>query len=141
MKIILLIIIGISILNADFTRTGNTVIDSTTKLEWQDDDVVLPIKWKDAIKKCESLVLSGYSDWRLPNIKELNTIVDRSRYKPAIVGAFQNTAFANAYETYWSSTSYDNTIWNIDFLYGRVTLESIEYSEPTSYVRCVRGGQ
>jgi len=129
--------IGISILNADFTKSGDTVTDSVSKLEWQDDSATESATWVEAIEKCESLNLSGHSDWRLPNINELKSIVDRSKENPAIVETFQN----NYSSYYWSSTTYEGSsggAWLVYFGYGLV------YSDGKStngYVRCVRGGQ
>jgi len=134
MKIILLIMIGISILNADFTKSGDTVTDSVSKLEWQDDSATESATWVEAIEKCESL---NHSDWRLPNINELKSIVDRSKENPAIVETFQNNYSSN----YWSSTTYEGSsdyAWFVDFFYGSV----YGYDKSgNGYVRCVRGGQ
>ena len=77
MKIIIWIMIGISILNADFTRDAATevITDSVTQLEWQDDAIGSEVTWEGAISNCESLTLDG-GVWRLPNINELKTLVD-----------------------------------------------------------------
>ncbi len=57
--------------------------------------------WADAKQYCEDLVLGGYDDWRLPNIDELETIIDYSRFDPAIDPVF-NCRSGN----YWSSSTY-----------------------------------
>ena len=137
MKIILLIMIGVSILNADFTRSGDTVTDSISKLEWQDNEIGTSTSWTSALERCESLVLSGSSDWRLPNVNELKSIVDKSKYDPSIIASFQNTY---SY-LYWSSTSYEGgsgNAWYVNFNLGNV---SYDYKSTSGYVRCVRGGQ
>ena len=141
MKIIFLIMIGLSILHAEFTRdnTTNIVSDSTTGLEWQDDVSVSSTQkaWQEAIEYCEDLVLDSKSDWRLPNRNELVSIVDRSKYNPAI-----NSAFANVSSSlYWSSTTLAYSTghaWYVDFNVGavRYNLKTGSY-----YVRCVRGGE
>ncbi len=134
MKIILLIIIGLSLLQADFTKTGNIVKDSLSKLEWQDDAVGSSITWQAAIDRCEALELDGYSDWRLPNINELKSIVDRSKVNPAIAVGFENTSS----NYYWSSTSYEKNksyAWVVFFHYGRVDSSA---KGNNSDVRCVR---
>jgi hypothetical protein len=40
--------------------------------------------WLDAIDYCENLEIDGAADWRLPSIKELQTIVDESTTNPAL---------------------------------------------------------
>jgi hypothetical protein len=66
---------------ADFSDNGNgTLTDNVTGLAWQQEDDDVQRNWEDAITYCEGLSLAGYSDWRLPNIKELKSIVDISVY-------------------------------------------------------------
>jgi hypothetical protein len=76
-----------------------------------------------------------YSDWRLPTLKELLTIVDYSRSEPA------STLEDTISDYYWSSTSYaPDTVyaWLVDFYYGVVR----DYAKTTSfYVRCIRDGE
>ena len=138
MKQILLITLGLSaFLWADFTRANNIVTDSTTLLEWQDDEIGSTMNWESAIAQCEALSLDGRS-WRLPNINELKTIIDDSKFSPAIVGIFTNTGSS----TYWSSTTYDggtNFAWSVDFLQGR-SLNDNDKVNDNRYVRCVAGG-
>ena len=128
--------IGLStFLSAEFTRSGNVVIDSKTDLEWQDDysnngDKVKSAKWIDAIDYCEELTLDGKNDWRLPNKKELLSIVDYTTVDPAISSVFEKTKSFN----YWSSTNrYD--AFSVHFGSGFTTHISKEYPY---YVRCVR---
>ena len=100
MKQIFLIIVGLTTaLLANFTKSGDVVTDNTTHLQWQDNEIV-ELTWWGAIDYCEALNLGGYSDWRLPNIKELQSIVDYSRFDPAIDPIF---TYTGTYR-YWSST-------------------------------------
>ncbi len=142
MKHILLIMIGLSILNAEIIRDSNGIVtDTSTKLQWQDDTVgFVIVDWEPAINRCESLFLGGYSDWRLPNINELKSIVDRSKISPAIVDGFVNTSS----NRYWSSTNRVSVImeyaWTVDFSDG----DSVQTNKTNSYftyVRCVRDGE
>jgi len=132
--------IGLSLLYADFIKTGDIVKDSVSQLEWQDDAVGSTMTWESAITHCETLSLGGHSDWRLPNINELKSIVDLSKVNPAIVNGFANTSpsFSN---NYWSSTSYENNrkaAWYVYFYTGTV---DGDYKSESVYVRCVRDGQ
>ena len=130
--------LGLSIvLLADFTKEGDIVKDSVTKLEWQDDNITDTMGWPEAIEYCENLELGGYDDWRLPNINELKTIIDRSRYNPAIISAFEHTSS----NRYWSSTTNEGDhegAWGVYFYYGYV---NGNYKGNDRYVRCVRDGQ
>ena len=131
-----LLLMFTSVVSADFSRDGDIVKDSVTNLEWQDDAIGDRMKWREAIDDCKGFELGNYNDWRLPNINELKSIIDRSRYNPAIVSIFEHTSTDN----YWSSTtnkySYDYA-WNVFFFAGYV------YGSPKDddkYVRCVRDG-
>jgi len=139
MKQILLITLGLSVaLLADFTKSGNIVTDNTTKLQWQDDAIGSTMTWAVAIEHCENLSLDGHSDWRLPNLSELSSIVDDTRYDLSI----DNTVFQNtASYAYWSSTTharFSRNAWYVEFIYGG---QGYNYKTTSNYVRCVRAGQ
>ena len=123
------------------SRNGEIVTDSATGLQWQDDSAAgsTQIDWSTAIDYCENpLTLGGHSDWRLPNINELLSIVNFSRYDPALtVIVFQNYAS----EYYWSSTTtVDDTsnVWHVRFSNGNTDYDG---KLNAHHVRCVRGGQ
>ncbi len=127
-----------TIIYADFTKNNGVVTDSRTTLQWQDDysDNAGSIKqttWTAAIDYCEALSLDG-EGWRLPNKKELLSIVDYNHYTPSINTVFTNTS--SSY--YWSATTpanYTGLAWVVYFYYGHT------YSRNKSsnfYVRCVR---
>ena len=85
MKKIILIILGLTIIaSATLNRNNEVVTDSNTSLQWEDGDVKESKKLEDAIAYCEALNLDSHTDWRLPNVNELKTIVDISKYKPTI---------------------------------------------------------
>nr|WP_223227081.1 DUF1566 domain-containing protein [Vibrio cholerae] len=83
--------------------------------------------------------LCGASDWRLPSVNELLSIVHNGRIQPAIDQAyFPHTP---QYGWYWSSSPYasgSRNAWNVHFNYGYVDYYSKSYS---SHVRLVRAGQ
>ncbi len=138
MKKILLIMIGLSVLlSADFTKSGDIVTDSTTNLQWQDDAIGSQMAWEVAITYCEALELDTLDDWRLPNINELKSIIDRSNLDPAIVDGFDYTSS----DYYWSSTThegYKNNAWSANFNSGNTIYGTKGNS---FFVRCVRAGQ
>jgi hypothetical protein len=116
-----------------------TVTDTSTVLMWQQQASSSTQTWEQALAYCEGLNLGGHTDWRLPTIKELRSLVDYSRYNPAI----NTTYFPNALSSYyWSSTTYASNAyvaWGVYFFYGD---DSVSSGKPSSkYVRAVRGGQ
>ncbi|MBI4687331.1 MAG: DUF1566 domain-containing protein [Nitrospirae bacterium] len=70
---------------APFTDNGNgTVTDNRTGLVWQQGEAG-QMMWGSALSYCEGLPLGGKTDWRLPNVKELESLTDDTRYNdPAI---------------------------------------------------------
>ncbi|MCF6331207.1 MAG: DUF1566 domain-containing protein [Sulfurimonas sp.] len=140
MKVILLIMIGLSMLNAEYLRdnTKEVVLDTTTNLMWQDNTTpATTMTWANAITYCEGLTLGTYPDWRLPNLVELASLVDDTRENPAMSTVFQNTIS----QGYWSSTTSVASIsdaWYIGFDDGHQFnyLKTYNY-----YVRCARAGQ
>ena len=63
-----------------FTDNGDgTVNDAATGLMWQKGEAPKAMKWKAALSYCSTLDAGGYSDWRLPNVKELQSLVDYGR--------------------------------------------------------------
>ena len=123
----------------DYTRNNEIVTDHSTGLMWQDDRGAKDrtYEWSDAIKYCNNLSLGGYSDWRLPNKNELESIVDYTKYKPAIDSAFRNVNSS----LYWSSTTFAvsvNGAWGVGFVGGG---DDGDDKSDVYYARCVRGGQ
>ncbi|MCP4420905.1 MAG: DUF1566 domain-containing protein [Chloroflexi bacterium] len=103
----------------DLTNNGNgTISDDATGLMWQRGDNGSGIVWSDALTYCETLPTDGYDDWRLPNVKELQSIVDYGRSpdttnSAAIDPLFNSTQITNEagaadYAAYWSSTTHAN---------------------------------
>jgi len=67
----------------------NCVTDNLTGLIWA-RNANLPgvlMNWTNAIAFCESLTYGGHSDWRLPNVKELQSLTDFGRFTPALCNA------------------------------------------------------
>ena len=134
MKTIILVLLSLNLLYADFTKEGNIVKDSTRKLAWQDDNVSSTMVWEDAITQCEELTLDTYSDWRLPNINELLSIMSKNKEGSQLADAFENVV--NSY--YWSSTSragYQEHAWIIRTHTGH---NASNNKTSLYYVKCVR---
>jgi hypothetical protein len=103
---------GISNTDRFVDNTDGTVTDTATGLMWTQDTVDANgidgvttddnINWCAALAACEDLDFAGHTDWRLPNIRELESIVDYGRV-PTIDPVFDLTGGP----LYWSSTSYD----------------------------------
>ncbi|MHC4743624.1 MAG: Lcl C-terminal domain-containing protein, partial [Planctomycetota bacterium] len=109
-----------------------TVTDRATGLMWMKVDSGRlkagrnkdgKLNWEEALDWAENLKYAGYSDWRLPNVKELQSIVDYTRSPAATNSAaidpiFEATAFTaeggeKDYPCYWSSTTHAGT-WRVD---------------------------
>ena len=117
-------------------NNNGTVTDQASRLVWQKSDDRNTRTWQESLNYCNSLSLAGFSDWHLPNIKELRSIVDNDLSYPSIASVFYSTPY---YE-YWSSTSdinYQRDAYVVDFAYGHVLSG---YKALDFYVRCVRGG-
>jgi hypothetical protein len=140
-----------SLRGAPYTDNGNgTVTDSGKGLIWQkctagqettlgncSTGSAVAYTWSSAITYCEGLTLGGRTDWRLPNINELRSIVD---YAKTSAPTIDSIAFPNTWSfAYWSSSTYaQNTIlaWSVYFVNGNVDSYNKTYNY---YVRCVTG--
>jgi len=123
-KIILISLLGFSLLSA------KTFTDKRTGLFWQDDKTSEMTHAK-AIEYCNKL--GGNSQWRLPTIDELKSIVDYTR-SPAIIEGFENTQS----DYYWTSTKYkgsSTSFWVVHFSDG---FDFWYLGSGSSFVRCVR---
>ena len=132
--------------HAGYVDNGDwTVTDTSTGLIWEvkTDDGSIRDKdnrftWQEVLAYCEALDLGGHTDWRLPTIKELRSLVDYTQYSPAINrDFFPNTVSSD----YWSSTtdaSYTGYAWSVGFHGGG---DGSSGKGHGYYVRAVRGGQ
>ncbi|MGB2742564.1 MAG: DUF1566 domain-containing protein [Cognaticolwellia sp.] len=97
-------------------NSNGTITDTATDLMWQQTDSAEGYTWQDALKYAQQSTLGGYNDWRLPNAKELQSIVDYTRSpetsnSAAIAPLFQISSIKNEagekdYPYYWSSTTH-----------------------------------
>ena len=134
-----------------------TVRDTTTGLMWDqcakgldttttacDTGSPQSFTWAAALSSAvtaNAVNYKGHGDWRLPNIQELQSVVDSSVIEPSInTTAFPHTPVAN----FWSATTYapsPGSAWMVDF-YAGMTFSSPSAAKTGSrHVRLVRGGQ
>jgi len=117
-----------------YIATGGIVRDTKTGLDWQQMTPTGTFHQTDAVAYCRGTTHGLGSGWRLPNIRELQTLVDGSGIDRTF---FPSTPTAGAY--FWSSTKYapsptEGNFWQVNF--GKGTTEALG-SDP-AYVRCVR---
>ena len=103
-------------------NTDGTITDVATGLMWQQADSEIGMDWEEALAYADGMELAGYDDWRLPNVKEIQSIVDYSKSPNAIssedagpaidIDYFDITALPTGttaynvdYGYFWTSTS------------------------------------
>lgn len=75
--------------------------------------------WQAALKAAEGVNYAGHGDWRLPNIKELESIVERKCHLPAInLTVFPGVPEAGQFWTSSPSTHLFRDAWKVDFTTG-----------------------
>ncbi len=139
-------------INRGFTDNWDgTVTDNLTGLIWLKDAGCIGIRaWSVALTQvsnlnsgtdfsCDSYTAGTFSDWRLPNVNELSSLVDPARSDPALP---EGHPFAGVQSlNYWSSTTYagdTSQAWDVLLGLGHV---SSDFKTSTNYVWPVRGGQ
>ena len=127
-----------------------TVLDKITGLIWKrcaeglsgtDCATGTPVFsiWGDALGLAADSRYAGYADWRLPNAKELESLVEEKCYEPAINSkVFPGTPV----QEFWTSSpfQYDAngaSYWVVGFVYGNT---GNRYRNESRAVRLVRGG-
>ena len=124
-----------------FVDNGDgTVTDRCTGLMWQKVTALGRYNWKEALQYCDQLQLAGHTDWRLPNVLELQSIVNYGRFDLAIDPVFGAVSSGDVSSWYWSSSTRvggpGQEAWGVHFNGGGVTSG---YKTHGDYVRAVRG--
>ena len=153
-------------LDSNYTVESEMVIDEVNGLVWQNNaDVGSVVKpWLSAenyifcienvntfscddtsgdtaVEYCSNLILNNHTDWRLPTLEELDTLVDYGKSSPAIESAYFNADDANY--SFWSASTYQSGVygigdkaWSLSFVDGS---DSYNFKNKSLHVRCVRG--
>ncbi|MEM7030383.1 MAG: DUF1566 domain-containing protein [Chloroflexota bacterium] len=120
------------------TQLENIVVDRNTGLMWIRDVTLLDeangigvhanvrldetVHWQTALELSQALIYGEYDDWRLPNLKELQTLVHYGRSQPSIDTNVFPTPFDQYPSVYfWTSTTYPaevDTAFYVNFLNG-----------------------
>ena len=132
------------------THGDGTVTHITTGLMWKQCNEGLtgtscsvgsatPMLWQDALTTAKNSTFAAYTDWRLPNKHELESLIDHRCFSPSINdNIFPGTA---AYYT-WTSTTVSSDVfsaWVVYFRYGNSFLYVKSLGD--AVVRLVRSGQ
>jgi hypothetical protein len=136
-----------------YTNHGNgTVTDKESGLMWMQCSVgqsgsgcatgsATTMNWKQALEAAQTANSGagtfGYTDWRLPNHKELVTLIEKACYSPAI----NTTIFPATGGYYWSASPYT---YSGVYAWVVVSIDGFSYTDLKSYsyyARLVRGGQ
>ncbi|MFZ1640196.1 MAG: DUF1566 domain-containing protein [Candidatus Contendobacter sp.] len=99
--------------------------------------------WLQALQRGPTIgTFAGFNDWRLPNLKELNSIVEQRNWKPAInATVFPNTPTTDPQFYFWSASPFApfaSVAWYVQFDSG---YSGDLYEGDSLAVRLVRGGQ
>lgn len=148
-----------------FRDDGLTVTDAATGLTWDRcgwgqvgptciGRPTIFFDWNEAMQAAHTANMQrykGFHDWRVPNVRELETLV-KIDGNPAIdMNVFPNTLVADDYSYYLTSSQFEDApgislqVWFVEFLTGTVSgTDKVNYS-PNSYpnigaIRLVRGG-
>lgn len=137
-----------------------TITDTCTGLMWQKDAGNNFSTWYGALEYCDKLILTKnhawasdadleggvittddvqYSDWRLPNIRELQSIVNYGQSNPAI----DSSKFTTTQSYYWSSSTAvgePSRVWMVNFTNGSVITDP-DKTTFGYYIRAVRTAQ
>lgn len=109
-----------------FAPSDETVLDALTGLTWLRNANALgfPISWQEAqdyIRTMNSDKIAGHDDWRLPNKRELFSLISFDTHSPALP---EDHPFENVFHGwYWTSTlsaMHPEQIWHVHFMGGRM---------------------
>ena len=126
--------------NPRFSVSGSCVTDNLTGLMWYRYGYFADT-WQNAVDLINNFSMCGYSDWRLPNIRELKTLINHQQSNSANWLKSQGFEYVSG-GYYWSSSSYihdTGSAWCVQMTDGSVwPISKTNYRE---WVLGVRMGQ
>jgi hypothetical protein len=96
------------------------------------------LDWSAALQTADAHEQAGFDDWRLPDRKELASIVETRCHSPAVNGAIFPDHPISAFWTASPASDAADAAWSIDFVEGAIQFES---DSQLRAVRLVRGGR
>lgn len=132
-------------------HNDGTVTDNDTGLMWKQcvegvsgidsctTGTATTYTWQQALQLPSSDTFAGYSDWRLPNLTELESLVTQNCFSPSInINLFPNTPAS----VVWSSSPYTdrykdylNIAWSVYFSNGYTSNSKRDYATQVRLVR------
>jgi hypothetical protein len=126
-----------AIITNHFMDNGDgTITDNLTQLIWQKAPNNSALTWDQALMYAENLSLANGSDWRLPNIKELQSLNNELATNPSVFSPyFENLGV----KFYWSSTTLPNQISRAWYWSTQFGITTYDTKTNANYVVCVKG--
>ncbi len=122
-----------------YTDNGNnTITDHLTDLIWQKAPFSDSLSWEQSLTYADTLTTAGFYDWRLPNIKELQSLNDETRINPSINSTYFNVTNVNKY---WSSTTLPNQTAKAWYLNTQFGITTYDNKTVKHNLICVRSNQ
>ena len=122
-----------------YTDNGNnTITDHLTDLIWQKAPFSDSLSWEQSLTYADTLTTAGFNDWRLPNIKELQSLNDEMRINPSINSTYFNVTNVNKY---WSSTTLPNQTAKAWYLNTQFGITTYDNKTVKHNLICVRSNQ
>ncbi len=123
-------------LSYTISDSGLVTKDNNTQLMWERDSSRIWMNPFEAQDHCEALDIDGYTDWRLPLMKELASIADMGDFRPAIdMDAFLNMPRMNSGIWTFPQSDHPDHYWHVGFPDAHIMGQ---HAASTKLVRCVR---
>ena len=126
----------------NYTRDDSKEIvkDLTTGLIWQDNIDTKDVKktFTNASIYCDELILNNFTDWRLPNTKELQSLIYNNYYENILKYKAPIRLRGKPFSSYILPYYWSNNGWRIDFGFGYLLAP---YSSSKQFIRCVHGNE
>jgi len=119
-----------------FISNGDgTITDNQSQLMWQKADSGANVNWTNAKSYCANFAQAGKTDWRLPTVAELQTLLDYAKSKPAVAAAFASSTSSADYWTANAVVGVAGNAWQVGMAAGAAYFDVVT---ATYRARCVR---